>query len=116
MATVKIEALSEKYPGQCGGRRAPMRNGRFYEFRDATEEELAFWNVLDDGEKKELTGEAFRRCFFDVLHEFMQVEAEKGRKMKEAESSFQQPESEVPPNSPPSPPGPNQPPILDDSK
>ena len=90
-----------------------MRIGNFFEFQDATEEELAFWNVLDDEEKLSVIVEAYRRCFYDALHEYMQSEAEKGKKIEERENaSTGQPKPSVPPNSPPSPSGPNQPPIL----
>ncbi len=80
MATVKIEAASEKNPHTCKGRKPPVRNGIYYEFQDATEVELAFWNVLSDDERRKLSREAYKRCFFEVLGEVMKNEAEKSRK------------------------------------
>jgi hypothetical protein len=89
-----------------------VRNGSYFEFQDATEEELAFWNVLSDEEKHELTVQAFIGCFFHALHEFMKREAEKAKKLEEDSARAEQIKPGVPPNPPPSPSGPNQPPIL----
>jgi hypothetical protein len=110
MAVIRIEAQSNRPLKYCDGRKEPVIIGRFIEFRDATEEELAFWDVLDDAEKKDVITEAYSRCFFEVLNEMMQNEAMKGKKMQEKESSYstvQRPGP--PPNSPPTPQGPNQP-------
>jgi hypothetical protein len=74
-----------KSPSECDGHRPPARNQSCFEFTDATEEELAFWNTLSEEEKKQMTEAAYKKCFFDVLPEAMKVEAEKGQKTKEQE-------------------------------
>ena len=113
MATITVQTEAGRTVHQCGDRRPPVVRGNFFEFQDASEEELAFWNVLDDDEKLGVTRESYRRCFYDALHEFMRSEAEKGRKMEEEEAAAEQPKTGVPPNTPPSPSGPNSPPILE---
>jgi hypothetical protein len=112
MATIKIGSVSEKNPHSCKDRKPPVRNGSYFEFQDATEDELAFWNVLSDEEKRELTMQAYKGCFFDVLHESMKQEAGIAKKAQENNARAEQIKPGVPPNSPPSPSGPNQPPIL----
>jgi hypothetical protein len=112
MAVIRIEALSSNPPYVCKGRMPPVKNGIYYDFQDATEEELAFWNVLDEEEKTDIVTAAYGRCFFDVLKEAMRKEAEKGKKLEESESAYaavMQPGPQ--PGSPPTPQDPNQPPI-----
>jgi predicted Fe-S protein YdhL (DUF1289 family) len=113
MAVIRIEARLEGSLKSCEGRNEPVLGGSFIEFQDATEEELAFWNVLDDEEKAEVVTLAHYRCFFDVLHDLMQREAEKGKKLEEQEAAFSAVEGPGPaPNSPPTPNSPNQPPPI----
>jgi hypothetical protein len=112
MAVIRIEAQSNSLPKSCPGRKVPVADGRHIEFQDATEEELAFWNVLDDKEKADIVTQSYTHCFFDVLNQIMQREAEKGKKLQEREfvyANVQQPSA--PPNSPPNPESPNEPPI-----
>lgn len=113
MAVIRIDLSGEASVRECSGRETPVKNGSNTEFRDATEEELAFWNVLDNDEKADIAGEAQRRCFFDVLHESMQREAEKARKMSEREAEISAGvERPGTPGAPPSPQGPNPSPVL----
>ena len=112
MATIRIQVEAGKTLHLCGQRKPPVVNGNYFEFDDATEEELSFWNVLHDDEKLGVTRESYRRCYYDVLHEFMRSEGIKGKKMEE-KAAAEQSKPAAPPNSPPSPSGPNQPPILD---
>ena len=113
MATIRLEAEeSEKNPHSCKERKLPVRNGRYFEFQDATEEELAFWNVLSNDEKRSLITEAYTRCFFDALRDAIKYEADRAKKIQEENASKELPKAEMPPNSPPSPPGPGEPPIL----
>jgi hypothetical protein len=113
VATIRIEADSTNNPHSCKDRKLPVRNGSYFEYQDATEEELAFWNVLSANEKLELTIRAHNRCFFDELREFMKQEANKAKKIAEDNARAEQIKPGVPPESPPpSPSGPNQPPIL----
>ena len=112
MAVIKMEPQSGSAPKSCDDRKEPVLTGGYIEFRDATEEELAFWNVLDEEEKKDVVTESYSRCFFDVLKELMNREADKGKKMERQESSYSTVEQPgPPPNSPPTPQGPSQPPI-----
>jgi|SRR5579872_4987102 len=114
MATITVQAEGNKDLHPCKDRNPPVRTGSSVEFRDATEEELAFWNVLDEDEKRGVAMEASRRCFYDALHEYMQSEARKGKKLEDQESAaIGRPKADIPPDSPPTPSGPNQPPILD---
>jgi hypothetical protein len=113
MATIRVHAEENKALHQCKERSPPVRNGAYVEFQDATEEELAFWDVLDDKEKRGVIMEAYRRCFYDALHEYMQSEAEKGKRLEEKENlNLGQPKPEGRLTRPPAPSGPNQPPIL----
>ncbi|MFI5421114.1 MAG: hypothetical protein ACHQ1H_09120 [Nitrososphaerales archaeon] len=112
MATIKLEAGSEKNPHSCKERKLPVRNGRYLEFQDATEEELAFWNVLSDVEKRSIAAEAYKRCFFDALRDAIKYEADRAEKIQKENVSKEPPKAGMPPNSPPSPAGPGEPPIL----
>src|SRR5690349_2808928 len=112
MATIKMDAGSEKNPHLCKDRKLPVRNGSYLEFQDATEEELAFWNVLTDEEKRVLTREAYKRCFFDALRDAMKYEANRAKKMQEENVTKEPPKAGMPPNPHPSPSGPGEPPIL----
>ena len=113
MATIRVQVEENKSLHLCRERSSPVKNGAYFEFQDATEEELAFWNVLDEEEQLRVIAEAYHHCFYDALHEYMQAEAVKGRKIEEKENvNLGQPKPDAPPNTPPSPSGPNQPPIL----
>ncbi len=117
MATIKIEAKQgeDKEPKSCGSHEPARRIGNFYEFGDASEEELAFWNTLDESEQREMSDQAYKTCFYDALHDYMKEEAEKGKKLRERQ------EKEIggsggvpnPPDSPPTAPpsGGGEPPI-----
>ena len=116
MAVIKIAAREgDAGPKPCRDRSPAVLSGNYYEFRDASEEELAFWNILNDNEKQRLTDQAYNNCFFEALHEFMNQEARKGEKMKRQEEaaglSGQQPGPQTPPNTPPAPSPSGGPPI-----
>jgi hypothetical protein len=119
MPTIRVEVTKEdKEPKKCEDRAGPVRNGRYYEFKDANEEELAFWNALDSEERRKLTDESYEHCFYGSLHSFMEQEAAKGERMKETESGNigARSESPNPPSYPPVTPPTGGPPVQDRQK
>ena len=115
MATIKLEAVSQRGPKTCEGRSQAVLDGGSFEFTDATEEELAFWNTLEPEEKREVSRASEHRCFYDILHAVMKEESEKGRKQREEEeslSSVGNPQSPRVPDSPPGPETPDSPPVI----
>jgi hypothetical protein len=103
-------------PKACDGKTPAALVGDHYEFPDATEEDLAFWNILGAEEKTDLAMESMHKCFFDLLHDIMREEARKGETQDLKDQAFsggQQPNPQSPvspPDSPPTPRSPEQPP------
>lgn len=114
MATIRLESTDES-PKSCGDHSSPVlvKDRGFYEFQDASELELAFWNTLDQGERREMAKRSHDNCFFDLLHERMKEESDKGEKMKKEEDAALGGETKgpAPPESPPVAPPSGGPPI-----
>jgi hypothetical protein len=117
MAIIRIEQIQGKEPKSCADRLQPIKADDSYEFRDATEEELAFWNTLDAKEKRDLTAESYDRCFFVALWDAITKESKKAEKLEEFKTSGRgsdqnpapQPPSEEPPGNLP----PAGPPVME---
>ncbi len=63
-------------PKECEGRKPPQLQGSYYEF-ELSMEEYKFWKDLNSVEREKLRTAAFERCFFDALHEKMQLQPRK---------------------------------------
>jgi hypothetical protein len=115
LATIKLVTTElERRPKTCEGHASPIFSNGSYEFQDASELELAFWNTLDDEEKHDMAEQATKRCFFDALHDLMKDEAKKGAKIKEedeANASGAKTDEPPPPQGPPVTPPSGSPPI-----
>ena len=59
-------------PFACPSHKQPMSKGSFLAY-EVTETENNFWRKLSNQERTKLRDEAFKRCFYDVLHEEMKT-------------------------------------------
>ncbi len=67
-------------PKECVGKRVAVNRGSYYEFEISTEE-FRFWKAISNEEREKLREEAFNRCFYDVLREYMQQNPRKAPSM-----------------------------------
>lgn len=76
MPKILLPSRGSTTPMNCEGKKAPVARGSYFEF-EISNEEYKFWKGITNEERETLRDEAFKRCFYDVLKEYMQTHAKK---------------------------------------
>jgi hypothetical protein len=70
MPRILLPSKDGAVPKECEGRKPPVGRGSYFEF-DISQDEYKFWKVISNEEREKLRLEAYNRCFYDVLKEYM---------------------------------------------
>jgi hypothetical protein len=71
MSKILLPSKGNNPPKDCEGRKRGVARGSYYEF-EVSNEEFKFWKAISNEERDKLREEAYNRCFYDVLKEYMQ--------------------------------------------
>lgn len=72
MPKILLPTKDNKTLKDCEGQKPPVARGSYLEF-ELSQDEFRFWKSITNEEREKLRDEAFERCFYDVLREFMRT-------------------------------------------
>ncbi len=76
MAKILLPSKGKIPPKDCEGRKHGVARGSYYEF-EVSNEEFKYWKGISNEERDKLREEAYNRCFYDVLKEYIEKNPKK---------------------------------------